>query len=77
MTNVHAAKAELMMTLDGYPGEHAIRDRLKMAHSQPQRTPSLRRANRPDPAIPHSRAVRRLDFAPVEPAERLDPGERV
>jgi hypothetical protein len=32
------------MRLHGHPGEDAIRDRLKMAHSQTLRTPSVRRA---------------------------------
>ena len=40
----HQDGGRLVMTLYGHPGEDAIRDRLKMAHSQPSRTPSVRRA---------------------------------
>ena len=39
----HQDGGRLVMTLYGHPGEDAIRDRLKMAHSQPSRTPSVRR----------------------------------
>jgi len=39
----HQDGGRLVMTLYGHPGEDAIRDRLKMAHSQPPRTPSVRR----------------------------------
>ena len=36
----HQDGGRLVMTLYGHPGEDAIRDRLKMAHSQASRTPS-------------------------------------
>jgi len=39
----HQDGGRLVMTLYGHPGEDAIRDRLKMAHSQPSRTQSVRR----------------------------------
>ena len=39
----HQDGGRLVMTLYGHPGEDAIRDRLKMAHSQGSRTPSVRR----------------------------------
>ncbi|MGP8242367.1 MAG: tyrosine-type recombinase/integrase, partial [Solirubrobacteraceae bacterium] len=39
----HQDGGRLVMTLYGHPGEDAIRDRLKMAHSQPPRTQSVRR----------------------------------
>lgn len=38
----HQDGGRLVMTLYGHPGEDAIRDRLKMAHSQPSRTQSVR-----------------------------------
>ena len=38
----HQDGGRLVMTLYGHPGEDAIRDRLKMAHSQRSRTPSVR-----------------------------------
>jgi integrase len=38
----HQDGGRLVMTLYGHPGEEAIRDRLKMAHSQPSRTRSVR-----------------------------------
>jgi integrase len=38
----HQDGGRLVMTLYGHPGEDAIRDRLKMAHSQASRTPSVR-----------------------------------
>ena len=40
----HQDGGRLVMTLYGHPGEDAIRDRLKMAHSQPPRTQNVRRA---------------------------------
>jgi integrase len=40
----HQDGGRLVMTLYGHPGEDAIRDRLKMAHSQTPRPPSVRRA---------------------------------
>jgi integrase len=39
----HQDGGRLVMTLYGHPGEDAIRDRLKMAHSQPARTQSVRK----------------------------------
>ncbi len=39
----HQDGGRLVMTLYGHPGEDAIRDRLKMAHSQASRTPSVSR----------------------------------
>ena len=41
----HQDGGRLVMTLYGHPGEDAIRDRLKMAHSQRSRTPSVRRVD--------------------------------
>jgi integrase len=40
----HQDGGRLVMMLYGHPGEDAMRDRLKMAHSQTPRTPSVRRA---------------------------------
>jgi integrase len=39
----HQDGGRLVMTLYGHPGEDAIRDRLKMAHSQASRTPNVRK----------------------------------
>jgi integrase len=39
----HQDGGRLVMTLYGHPGEDAIRDRVKMAHAQAPRTPSVRR----------------------------------
>jgi integrase len=41
----HRDGGRLVMTLYGHPGEDAIRDRLKMAHSHASRTPSVRRVD--------------------------------